>query len=106
MKEFYKQLHNTAKAAGINILTDEKCCEILAWLLVFGGGIEKAVFDCVLNTDIIVAQERLNLYGGERANAELLPLLRQKVKECEEHLQGKEYEWLHKLAKKYKVGIK
>ena len=54
--------------------------------------------------DINTAQKRLNAFGGEIPNVELLPVLKQKVKECEETIQGKQApDWLGSLCRQYKL---
>lgn len=75
----YNSLHATAEAAGIKIISDERCCQLLAWLLVYGGGNEAVVCNYKLNADIRTAQKRLNVFGGESPNTELLPLLKSYV---------------------------
>jgi hypothetical protein len=105
IKEFYAQLHRTAEQAGIKILSDEKCCQLLAWLLWFGGGREAVCFDLKLNTDIGIAQDRLNLHGGERANAELLPTLKLYSKDAELACSGEipKSQWIVDLEEYYGI---
>jgi hypothetical protein len=105
MKELYRALHKTAKSAGIKVLSDDKCCQLLAWLLHFGGGQEATVFNILLNGDISEAQDRLNLHGGECANAELLPALQLYSMDAENYLTGKimKPEWVIDIENKYNL---
>jgi len=105
MKEFYKSLHATAKSAGMKIISDDFCCQLLAWLLHFGGGQENTVYNVTLNVDIAEAQDRLNVYGGECANAELLPTLKLYSMDAENYLNGKikKPEWVKNIEKKYNL---
>jgi hypothetical protein len=101
MKEFYRAFHKTAKSAGIKILSDDNCCRLLAWLLQFGGGREETTLNLRLNEDILEAQDRLNLYGGERANARLLPVLKSYDSDAKDYLDGKisKPQWIAEIEK-------
>jgi hypothetical protein len=55
------RLYAAAESAGLKILSDDKCCRLLAWLYVRGGGREEAVFDGRLNGAFLYAQKRLGL---------------------------------------------
>jgi hypothetical protein len=103
MKEFYRAFHKTSNSAGIKILSDDNCCRLLAWLLHFGGGREETILNFRLNEDILEAQNRLNLYGGECANARLLPVLNAYDSDAEDYLGGKTVkpQWIAEIEKKY-----
>jgi hypothetical protein len=45
MNDFRAQLYAAAESAGLKILTDDKCCRLLAWLHVCGGTNEQTVVD-------------------------------------------------------------
>ncbi|MCL2625158.1 MAG: hypothetical protein FWD31_15975, partial [Planctomycetaceae bacterium] len=51
---------------GVSNLSDDDCCRLLAWLHHDRGGSEAPVHHWALQRDIQVAQQRLNLCGGER----------------------------------------
>ena len=87
----------TASQAGLKIVSDDKCCQVLAWLYVHGGGQEASVLSSKLNADVLEAQKRLNLFGGERCNAELMPRLQDYIKD----LETSNPEWLRKLCDYY-----
>lgn len=74
MKTFYKALLITAEEAGINIISNERCCQLLAWVLEIGGYTEESTHNFKLNQDIHIAQKRLNILGGETPKAELITI--------------------------------
>lgn len=97
-----EQLHRTAKSAGFHIISDDHCCRLLAWLLVYGGGNEQVVLDKILQTNIFEAQRRLNIYGGEIPDAGLMEHMREYTRSITD--QDNPPEWVPELEKRY--GIK
>ena len=91
----------TARQCGLKIVSDDKCCRLLAWLYVHGGGNEAATMNFKLNTDVHEAQNRLNLYGGEKVNADLLPTLQSYIKEA----QTSNPDWIADLCKYYGLNL-
>ena len=91
----------TAESAGIKIVSDDKCCRLLAWLYVHGGGNESTTINLKLNADIHEAQKRLNLYGGERVNVELLPTLQEYIRQAE----SSNPDWIAELCKYYGLNL-
>jgi hypothetical protein len=97
----YKKMLLTAESAGIKIVSDDKCCRLLAWLYVHGGGNESTTINLKLNADIHEAQKRLNLYGGERVNVELLPTLQEYIRQAE----SSNPDWIAELCKYYGLNL-
>jgi tRNA(Ile2) C34 agmatinyltransferase TiaS len=97
----YKKMLLTAESAGIKIVSDDKCCRLLAWLYVHGGGNEAVTVNLKLNADILEAQKRLNLYGGERVNVELLPTLQEYIRQAE----SSNPDWIAELCKYYGLNL-
>ena len=97
----YKVMLETAAQCGIKIVSDDKCCRILAWTYVHGGGNESTTVNLKLNADILEAQKRLNLFGGECVNAELLPTLQAYIKEAE----TSNPQWIADLCKYYGLNL-
>jgi len=98
---------NAFNSIGVSIyphMTDSYCCQLLAFLLVYGGENEKVVKDVALNVDMLIAQQRLNIYGGEIPNAELVGLMRRYIKELREG--GEQIEWLQEIYKRYNLKHK
>jgi hypothetical protein len=102
MNNFGEQLYATAENAGLKIISDNKCCRLLAYLYVYGGENEQTVFNERLRNALFYAQRRLNLMGGERPDAELLPVLQGYIKSVDDY-DGPP-EWAIELEKEY--GIK
>jgi hypothetical protein len=101
VSEFRKQFYMTAESAGLKIIPDDKCCQLLAWLHICGGENEQVVFNEKLNAALLYAQRRLNLLGGERPNAELLPALRNYIKSVS--CRNNPPEWVIALEKEYGI---
>jgi hypothetical protein len=81
--------------------SDDACCRILAWLLVYGGGREDVTINKRLNYDIRAAQKRLNLFGGEIPNSDLLPMYQQYARSVEDY--DRPPEWVFELERKYNL---
>jgi hypothetical protein len=102
MNDFRAQLYAAAESAGLKIISDDKCCRLLAWLYVYGGGNEQPVFDGRLNSAMLYAQRRLNLWGAERPDHELVPVLQGYTKSITDYKNPPE--WVLELEEEY--GIK
>ena len=100
-----KLLNDTAITAGLPIVSADKCCKLLAWLYVYGGGCESVVTDERLRNDILYAQRRLNILGGEVPDTELLPIFQEYVKSTGGY--DKPYktppEWVIELEQEYGI---
>lgn len=93
----YEKLVNTAEQCGIKIVNDDMCCKLLAWVFVKGAYTELTTYNVNLRTDIITAQKRLNVFGGEIPNSDLCQKFRKYTKELEEN----KADWLDGFNKKY-----
>jgi hypothetical protein len=80
MSSFRRGFFTTAGAADLKFISDDKCCRLLAWLYIYGGENEQ-VLDSRISDALFYAQGRLNLLGGEKPSADLLPLLHGYIKE-------------------------
>ena len=107
MKSFYAALHQTSEAAGIKILSDEYCCQLLAWVYAFGSHHESVVLGTMLNPDIQAAERRLGIEGCAIVDADLLLKLQGYCKEVEGYLSGdtqyRHPQWAVDIFKKYKI---
>ena len=105
MKTFYKALLNTAEEAGIKMLSDERCCQLLAWGLEIGGYKEESTNNFKLNQDIHIAQKRLNILGGETPKAELITIFQKYHSELLNFLnkKTKKPQWLIDFENYYKL---
>jgi hypothetical protein len=80
-----RDFYITAAKMGLKVLSamsDDKCCRLLAWLYVYGAAHENVIYGR-LSGAVFYAQGRLNLFGGEIPNAELLPILRGYIKDID-----------------------
>lgn len=101
----YQQLLETAQSAGLKVISDERCCQLMAWLLEIGGYTEESTHNLKLRTDIFTAQKRLNLFGGEKPNTELLPIFRERHQELLAFIKEEtdKPQWLINLEKHYEM---
>ena len=65
---------------------------------------EKVVKDVSLNGDILIAQQRLNIYGGETPNVELVVKMQRFIKELK--VSGEQCMWLNEICKRYNLKRK
>ena len=104
--EFYcQQKYDTEESynqIGISLMSNDRCCMLLAFLLVFGGGMEAVTQNNILYTDIQIAQAKMNLNGGEVPEIGLLPRLHQNIKQLT--ITGEKTDWLPELLAKYKIS--
>ena len=111
MSDLRKKMYDTALTADLHILSGDECCQLLAWVYVYGGGHEQVVLDERLCNAILYAQQRLNINGGEVPNLELLPVLQGYIKSIEEravtHKYTKSYDdppdWVLALEKRWNI---
>lgn len=101
----YKQFLNTAENAGLKIISDEKCCQLLAWVYHIGGYTEESTHNVKLRESIFTAQKRLNILGGEIPNQELVEILKEYTHQLKAFIDGKIEKplWLDELEKHYKI---
>ena len=106
--ELHKQLYETALSAGLPIISGDKCCRILAWLYIYGGGREETVFNDKMSNDIFYAQRRvLNIWldavgidnGSHIPDCELVPILQDYVKSVSDF--NNPPEWVVEFEKEY-----
>ena len=99
--DFMKQFYETAFNAGILVISDDKCVQLLAWLHVYGGSQEQAVMSGRLNASISYAQKRFNIFGGERPDPEFIRSFQDYVKTIEDY--NNPPEWVLSLEKEYNI---
>lgn len=87
---------------GISALSDDDCCRLLAWMYHDRGSNEAPVQNWALGRDIKVAQQRLNIYGGQIPNGELIGRFQEFCQELEQ--PGDKPEWFIDIERKYKVN--
>jgi hypothetical protein len=97
-----EQLYATAEYAGLKIISNDNCCRLLAWLYLYGGENEAVVVNDRQRNLFTQAQRRLNLFGGEIPNMELVPVLQGYIKSVEDYSNLPE--WVIDLEKEF--GLK
>lgn len=88
------------ESAGIGHLTDDECCQLLAWLLNHGINTEVVIFNRRLNADIECARRRLGIVSGEYPKGDLLALFDRYVRES----KAQRPKWVKELEKKYETN--
>lgn len=99
----YEKLLATALQCGLKVISDDFCCKLLAWLYVYGGERESVLYNVKLRAEIMYAQSRLNLHGGEVPDAELSSRLRQYVNECGSYSHPARPCWMDEIDKRYGI---
>lgn len=106
----YSQLVESFENQGIwTPLNDDESCQLLAWLLEYGGGCEATTQNPILLAHIQSAQRKLNINGGQVPNVKLVPKLQTyyaEIKHFEANKKGKSEsmpQWLSDIFKRYKI---
>jgi len=95
-----EQLYEACKGVGIKVYSDDECCRAMAWLLIYGGGNENVLSGSIFQV-IKCAQSRLNLFGGELPNAELVPIFQEYFKSVTD--ENNPPEWVFEFEKKHNI---
>lgn len=105
MKTLYKSIIETAEQVGIKVLSDVRCCQLLAWVFEIGGYTEESTHNFKLNQDIHIAQKRLNILAGEIPKAELITIFQKYHSELLNFLnkKTKKPQWLIDFENYYKL---
>ena len=106
--KFMRDFYVTAARCSIMMIPEDECCQLLAWLLVCGGGCEKAVYDHKLNCSIMFAQEFLKMKGGETPKIESVVSIRRYADDLRGRIEAKDLskEWIDDFVKKYNAPIR
>jgi len=99
---FGRALADTCLAAGLPLLSLDKCAQLLAWVYVHGGGNSDVTMQPNLNRDIYYATQRFNFKSGERPDAEGVKLIQQYVREL--HCGMGDLEWLRHRSESIKTA--
>jgi hypothetical protein len=88
--------------AGLKVISDDKCCRLLAWVYVYGGINEQAVLDNRLHTALMYAQNRM-IFKGNFINNKLVTTLQGYVSSISDYHNPPD--WLIELEKEYGINI-
>ena len=88
---------------GMSMYTPDFACKLLAYTLCFGGANEAVVQNAKLHFAIRACAELLNIKGGAIPDAELMPVLQQRINELGHG--GSKVEWLKEITDRYGVKI-
>jgi len=104
ISDLRQKMYDTCLSAGIPIISDDECCQLLAYLHLEGGCNEEITLRESIRSALFYAQKRLNIYGGERPNVELLPVFQKYASSCtRKEFDEDPPEWVLALEKKYQI---
>ena len=75
MNGLLNDFYMTALEFDLPVISTDKCCKILAWVYVYGGGHAAVVHNESLKNSILYAQEKANIGGGKRPDGEFVKLI-------------------------------
>lgn len=81
----YWHLLLTSADFDMPIMTEDKCAQLLVWLLHFGGGYEATTQNKKMFIDIIYSQYIFNVFGSEMPNAELIQKYHNELKKLTDY---------------------
>lgn len=99
----YLEFDSAFDSIGIKVLSDDICCQLLAFYYAFGS--EEFVINKKLNADLNVAQRRLRINGGDIPDGALIETLQKYVYELVNYKRDCHPWWLNDIAKKYKIEL-
>lgn len=88
-------------------LDDEKSCQLLAWLLQYGGGCEATTQNPIMFAHIKSSQRKLNIEGGQVPNKHLAKKMQayyREILQFEADKYAKMPDWLKDIFVRYRVG--
>jgi hypothetical protein len=91
-----RQFELALNSIGYSLVTEEFAYKLLAWLHHYGNH-ESAVINPSLVSDILIAQKKLGLQGGERVRPEVLVRLRSHI------AQGKDASFMKEVFSRYNI---
>lgn len=87
----YSQFLEACEMANISVLSDENCARLLAITYIYGGSMEAFTKNQKLVDEILYAQRKLNIMGGEAPNFNHIKLINKYIKELESFYQNTQY---------------
>ena len=87
ISDLRQKMYDTCLSAGIPIISDDECCQLLAYLHLEGGCNEEITLRESIRSALFYAQKRLNIYGGERPNTAIRDLMSAKNDQIKDELE-------------------
>ena len=87
MEVLYSNWINGLSELGIHPISDDTVARLLAIVYVYGGSME-FIFNNKLKTDILYAQKRAKLNGGETPDAAIADEMKRYIKDIEDFLKN------------------
>ncbi|MCL1826824.1 MAG: hypothetical protein FWG20_02175 [Candidatus Cloacimonetes bacterium] len=101
------RLYASALDCDLPIISKEKCCQILAWVYIFGGGNEDVCMNKNFGSAIRYSQYRLNILGGEMIDIDYIETLQEYIREAEQYSKklgnDNKPEWISDIEGRYQV---
>ncbi len=86
IRDLLKKMSATMAVAGLQLLSEDRCCKLLAITYVFGGGNEAFTYNLKLLRHIFYAQKYFNIEGGYTVEGKHILKIRKYIKELTEDI--------------------
>lgn len=99
-------------------MSDDLCCQVLAWVYGYGGGCEATVYNVKFNAAIKHAQDRLGIHGGSSPDYKMFDVLKyylsqmeialvpegtRKTMEKGKYANWKHPDWAYEICDRYEI---
>lgn len=85
---------------GFPVMSEDKCAQLLVWVLEYGGACESVTQNRKMYLDITFAQMKFNIYGAESPSVELIQHYYNELKATKSYP-----DWVTWVAKKYDITM-
>ena len=98
------QLEEAFNIIGTSMMKKDYAAKLLAYLYKYGGGNEAVVYHQRMNADIMIAQEKFNIKGGQVPDMEGVILLQKYIKELNAEKEDLSTPWLWEIYLRYDLN--
>lgn len=88
---------------GLSMYSDDLATKLLAFSLVFGGGMEAVTQNAALNFAIRASGKKCKIEGGCIPDARLLKMIQDRIADLGDN--GTNTEWLREIEERYHLSI-